>query len=209
MRKTFLLPVLSLVLFGCAGAGAAEEEPGESGGFDAADMARMMELAQPGPEHEELARGAGEWDQKIIMWLPAMEGMPEMPPMESNAIAKHTMVLGGRFLMTEGSGSFMGMDVATINFVGYDRRNEEYVTVGLDTMGTYFITARGKRGEDGVLRLHGVDDDPMGRQVYTFEIEDESEDVTITRLFFSELGGMVMDPPHKMMEIRATRKAGD
>jgi hypothetical protein len=116
------------------------------------------------------------------------------------------MVLGGRFLRTYAVGEMMGMKTESIAFLGFDRRLEEYVTIGLDTMGTYFITASGKKSEDGVIRMHGVDEDPMGRQVYTFELESVGEDGLITRLFFSEMGGMKFETPYQMMEIRAKRR---
>lgn len=168
--------------------------------MDMAAMAKMLELAQPGPEHEELAKTAGTWDMDYSMWM-----MPDAPPLKASGESKTEMVLGGRWLYNDASGEMMGSKTQSIGYLGYDRRTEEYVTVGLDTMGTYFITASGEKGEDGVIRMHGVDDSPMGKQVYTFEMEFPSEDEQILRLYFSEMSGQTFDPPFKLMEYTATR----
>jgi len=45
--------------------------------------------------------------------------------------------------------------------LGFDRRHDEYTIQSLDSWGTYFVTARGKRAEDAkLIKLYGTDDDP-------------------------------------------------
>lgn len=185
-----------------------DDEPA-TGGLDMQAMMEAMQLAQPGPEHEQLMATAGTWEQRMTIHMPPMEGMPQMPAMTSTADATLTPVLGGRFLMSESGGVMMGMPVEQLSFIGFDRRTEEYITVGLDTMGTYFVTGRGPRGEDGVVRMHGVDEDPMGRQVYTFEVEHISEDEQRISVLFTEMGGMTFEEPFEMVRIESTRKSDD
>ena len=189
--------------------GHAAQDDGDdppAGGFDAAAMMEVMALTQPGPEHEQLMAQAGSWEQVVTMNMPPIPGMPATPPMRQTIEVEQTAVLGGRFLMSESSGSMMGMPVEQLGFVGFDRRTSEYITVGLDTLGTYFVTGRGPMGEDGIVRMHGEDPDPSGKQVYTFEVENISADEYRMRVLFSEMGGMKFDEPFAMVTIHATRK---
>jgi hypothetical protein len=197
-------------LGGLSAAQDPEEEPPE---FDMAEMMRMQQQAmldaQPGPEHEEIAKGAGTWDVETKIFMPPMPGMQAMDPMTSEAESVNEMVLGGRFLMSRVSGHFMGMETESISFFGFDRRHDKYVTVGLDTMGTYFVTAEGVRDEDGIIRMHGYDDDGMGGQEYFFELDDSDPDRTVMNIYFSKMGPMEFEQPHKMVEMVQTRRKGE
>ena len=45
--------------------------------------------------------------------------------------------------------------------LGMDRRHSEYTIQSMDSWGTYFVTARGKRKADSkLIKLYGTDDDP-------------------------------------------------
>ena len=116
------------------------------------------------------------------------------------------MILGGRFLEIVSKGDFMGQDFESVGFLGFDRRHEVYTAIGLDTMGTYWVSGKGTRGEDGVIRMHGEDDDPAGKQVYTFEYEIISDDEYEDRVVFESIGSQTFDPPHTMVTVRAKRK---
>jgi hypothetical protein len=78
--------------------------------------------------------------------------------------------------------------------------------VGFDTMGTYWVSGKGVREADGKLRLHGVDDDPLGKQVYFSEIEFVGPDEWTTAVCFTQIGPAKYDPPHRMVELRYTRR---
>lgn len=169
--------------------------------MDPAAMAEMMRLAQPGPEHEELARYAGEWDVEM-----SLTRMPGAPPLQAKAKAVATSILGKRFLEIDTEGSMMGMPVQSKSLLGFDRRHERWTTVGFDTMGTYWVSGQGVREQDGVARLHGEDDDPQGRQVYTFELKFVSADEFTFDVVFSQLGETKFDPPHRAAAMRYTRR---
>jgi len=72
------------------------------------------------------------------------------------------MTMEGRFLwigfdVRGQAGRFKGAFL-----IGFDRRNERYSLVALDTSGTYFVTSHGQKGESGeVIRMRGKDDDPF------------------------------------------------
>lgn len=189
--------------FAAARVGAPQEPDAGTlpAGFDPAMMTEMMRLGQPGPEHEELAKAAGEWESTLTMRM-----MPDTDPMVESVSATAEMILGGRFLEIVSTGKMMGQDSEHRTIMGFDRRHEDYTMIGLDTTGTYWVTARGVRDDDGVIRMHGEDDDPMGKQVYTFEYEVISEDEHEFRVLFSQIGPMVFDEPFCMVTVHSTRK---
>ena len=90
--------------------------------------------------------------------------------------------------------------------LGFDRRHGEYTLVGFDTLGTYWVSGQGPRGEDGVIRMRGEDDDTMGGQVYTFEYEILGPDEHEYRVIFDRMGPTVYAEPFTMVSVRNTRK---
>ena len=118
------------------------------------DMAKLRELANPGPEHDKLEKYAGKWQLKVII------GDGDSAA-ETNGRANSYMTLERRFLwlgynVDRKSGRTKGSFT-----IGFDRRNDRYSLVAMDTYGTYFVTSHGKKEEkSGRIRLHGTDDDP-------------------------------------------------
>jgi len=171
----------------------------------AADMNAFMKemmLAEPGPEHAELAKLAGAWNLELVIQM-----APETAPEKETAEASAKMILGGRFLEISTSGDFMGMPIESLGYLGYDRRTEQYNVMGMDTLGTYWVTAKGQRDEDGIIRLHGEDDSPSGKQVFTYEYDFSGPDGFEQRLLFTQLGHQAFDEPFAMMTSRYTRKS--
>lgn len=209
--KALLIPALFSSLGLMAGTQLPQEpaqDPADGKSMMEIQM-EMMRLAQPGPEHEELAKGVGSWVNASTMTMPPMPGMAGMPPMQMSSTAEHEMVLGGRWMRMVTKGTMMGQPMEAITYVGFDRRHGDYVTVAFDTMGTYFVTGRGKRGEDGIIRMHGTDDDGYGGQEYVFEVDDSDPERVTTKLIFAKMGGMTFDPPHTMLEVVQTRPERD
>ena len=116
------------------------------------------------------------------------------------------MILGGRFLEMEASGELMGQPYESLTMFGFDRRNAVWTTVGFDTVGTYWVTGAGTRGEDGVIRMHGRDEEPLGEQIYVFGLELLGDDEFISSVSFSKQGPQEFDEPFTMAEVRYTRK---
>ncbi len=188
------------LLGACAAGSRAHAQDPEPVGFDMAAMTEALELARPGPEHEELAARAGEWSTVATLYV-----TPGAAPLESRGSASARPILGGRFLEVVSTGDFMGQPFESRSILGFDRRHERYTIVGFDTMGTYWVTGQGTRGEDGVIRMHGVDEDLTGAQVYTFEYELLSPDEHEYRVVFHELGGRKFEQPFTMVSVRSTR----
>ncbi|MBI4881988.1 MAG: DUF1579 domain-containing protein [Planctomycetes bacterium] len=175
----------------------------QAGGEGAPNMAEVMELAQPGEEHELLATLAGEWEMSYSMWME-----PGGEAMQSRGEGTARMILGGRFLELQSTGLMMGMKTESLQILGFDRRHGEFTAVGFDTMGTYYVTARGAASPDAkFISMSGTDEDPqLGRQVYRFEIEIKSADEYVFSVVFTELGPMKFADGFKMVEVVARRK---
>jgi hypothetical protein len=169
---------------------------------DAADpMVEMMKLAQPGPEHEELAKYAGTWECDVTLAM-----APGAEPLRQTATVAARPILGGRFLQVETSGDVMGQPFESLTVFGFDRRHGQWTMVGFDTLGTYWVSATGERGEDGVIRMHGRDDDPMGAQVFVNELRLQGDDAFSSSLHVTQLGPQTFDEPFKMVEVKYRRR---
>jgi len=200
MRITRLFALFVLTAAGLISLAARPPQDAPSA-EDMAAMAEMMRLAQPGPEHAELAKYVGAWTGESSIFM-----APGAPSMKQASSASCRLVLDGRFLQMESAGDFMGQPFGSMGMFGFDRRNEVWTTVGFDTLGTYWVSGSGPRDDEGVIRMHGRDDSPTGSQVYYFEIDFISDDEFTSSVFFTEQGPQTYDPPFKMVETRYTRK---
>jgi hypothetical protein len=183
---------------GPAGAGAQEPTPEL--------MARVMELAQPGPEHAVLTGLAGEWDQTVRIWPE-----PGAAPMELTGRAVNRMILGNRFLESNSTYSIgvPGESLESVSLLGFDRRHEEFTLVGLDTQGTYWVTARGTRDDSGTIVMRGTDDEPVigHTQVYDFRITIDGPDRYVVEIVFHDEMHTRGGGPFRMVEVVHTRSA--
>lgn len=141
--------LLSAVAILACSLSATGQEPAKSPTRE--EIARLRELAKPGPEHEMLAKCAGNWDVAVST------GKREA----STGGGRSYMTMEGRFLWVGyeargASGRFKGAFT-----IGFDRRHEHFTLIAMDTDGTYFVISRGKKLPDSEkIKLIGVDDDP-------------------------------------------------
>lgn len=147
--------VLTVLLVLLAVPSVAQEVP------DSAAMARMMALAQPGPEHARLSALAGTWD--VTFRSP-------MPEMTFTATAENRMIMGGRFLASTMSGTIGGQPVEALTILGFDRGPGVYTAVGFDTFGTFYVTGAGPWNEaEQRAVLSGSYDDPVTGHAHVYE----------------------------------------
>ena len=126
---------------------------------DSVQVARMMELAQPGPQHERLAALAGEWDVTF-----------QMPGTSFTATAENHMIMRGRFLSSTVTGSAGGMPFEALTILGFDRGPGVFTAVGFDTFGTFYVTGAGPWIDDEERAvLHGSYDDPVTGHAHEYE----------------------------------------
>ena len=200
--RSVRLPAL-LALSALAVAAWASQDP--KGGMSPEAMERAMGLAMdaahPGPEHELLARYAGEWTLEASLAM-----APGAEPFTEKGTARMHPILGGRFLQIDVEGGFQGMPYESMTLLGFDRRYGDWTLLAFDTFGTYYVTAKGKRGEDGIVRVDGRDEDLMGPQVYTFVVEFVSDDELVVSTDFTALAGQAFEEPFRMVTVRYKRK---
>ena len=150
-------------------------------------MAMYMEMAKPVAGHERLRSFAGRWNMTLKFWMD-----PTQPPQEFRGTATWRMVLGGRFLQLDGK-TTGNLESESLTLMGFDRRTDDYTLVGYDTLGTYYITAAGKPGSDGIV-LHGSYLQPPhgGEQKYRFVWKSSTPDAHTMELFFALPDGKEM-----------------
>ncbi len=107
-------------------------------------MEIYMKLATPGEPHKLLATLTGSWATKTKEWMD-----PEKQPVESAGSVEVKMLLGGRFLQQEITGSMHGKPHTGIWTVGYDNLLKRYVSTWIDTMSTQIFMMDGTASADG------------------------------------------------------------
>lgn len=163
------------------------------------EMQAMMAMMGPGPEHKDFEPLAGTWDMDITF---NMGG----PPMKVAGRAVNTLILGGRFLQsaTKGHAAAMGMDIESLSIYGFDRRTNEYTVVGYDTMGTYYVTAAGKKqpGAKEVVMQGSVEENApvRGRMDYDMVLRWVDADTYVSEIIFKFPAG-----PMKIAEMTFRR----
>lgn len=162
------------------------EEPAKKAKSEAdAMMEYYIETAKPVAEHQRLATLTGPWKVTTRFWFG-----PDAEPQSSSGNGSGRMVLGGRFLLLESDvkGAF---DAESMTILGFDRRTNDYTLTGIDTLGTYSITASGKYDEAGkAVVLHGsYAQPPSGQeQKYRFVWTTPSPREHLLTLYFA-MGG--------------------
>lgn len=189
--------VISLLLVFAAGAFAQGDQSPE-------DMQKMMtewaKWSTPGPEHQLLAKLAGDWNVVSKWWM-----APDSEPMSSASEQKLEPIFGGRFIKIETRSNMMGQDVHGIGYIGYDKFKAMYTMFWIDNMGTAMFTAYGTADDAGkTITLTGKMDDPMtgekdkeAKYIYTF-----SDDGT----FHFEIWDMVPGKAFKSVDMTYTKK---
>jgi len=125
---------------------AAEKSAGEKSAAPSQDemMKQMMEIGTPGPEQAQLAKYVGEFTAEVSMWMD-----PSQPPSKSTGKLKNEMVLGGRYLMGNYEGEFMGKPFHGMSCTGYDKGKKKYFSGWIDDMSTGCMMTEGEADASG------------------------------------------------------------
>jgi hypothetical protein len=153
-----------------------------------ADMMQMyIDMAKTVPEHARLRELAGRWNMTMKLWF-----NPSEPPRVASGTAMGRLILGGRFLQLDGSVRGGGIDADSVTIFGFDRRTSDYTLIGLDTLGTYYITAAGKHDTvaKGIVLEGSYAQPPSGQtQKYRFTWLTDSRGEHVLQLHFDVPGG--------------------
>ena len=86
------------------------------------EMIKKAEAAgTPGAAHKALEPLVGNWTAEVKSWM-----TPGAPPTVSQATAKSTWVMNGRFVQQEFTGDFMGKPFRGVGLTGYDNTKKKY-----------------------------------------------------------------------------------
>lgn len=102
-------------------------------------MQAWMKYAEPSTEHAFLAKLQGNWKAKVTMWM-----QPGGKAEESEGKCSNEMIFGGRFLHSKFHGNMPFGEFHGMSIDGYDRLNEKYTAVWLDSMGTMMMLFEGQ-----------------------------------------------------------------
>ena len=137
---------------------------------------RVEAAATPGPAHKALEPLVGNWKAEVKCWQEA-GGAPQV----SQATAKTSWTLKGRFVEGEFHGEMLGKPFLGRSLLGYDNTKQKFISVWVSDIQTSMFTSEGK-GDSGykVITLEGKGDCPAtGRkdvpikQVFRFLLPDK------------------------------------
>lgn len=144
----------------------ADKKPADAAMPGDDEMAAWMATAMPGVYHEHLQKMAGEWETTMKAgWGGKME--------ESKGTLKNNMRMGGRYLVSNYSGTMMGQPMVGQGVMGYNNITKQYETTWRDNMGTGMMIEMGTCDAAGkVITTKGQMQGPDGqmmkqRTVYT------------------------------------------
>jgi len=141
------------------------------------------EYMTPGPMHEMLAQGAGEWTGDIKMWMD-----PNQPPTESKGISVIKPILGGRYFEGTHTSSFNGMEMNGRDITGYDNCKQKFFSTWIDNFGTGIMYLEGTYDDDSkTFTFKGTSVDPLSKK-----------DVPVTQIT------KIIDDDHQHMEMYMT-----
>ncbi len=130
-------------------------------------MAAVEKAATPGPEHERLARQAGNWEATMTMWQPDGTQCGS-----GTATLSIEPILGGRYVRMHFEGTaasaFGEVTYKAIGQMGYDNVTKKYVSIWLDDMSTRPLVTEGT-AEGDVITLRGEYPDPLSGQMTTMQ----------------------------------------
>ncbi len=157
-------------------------------------------MPKPVKEHAWLQKLVGDWESEM-----ECQTEPGKPPMKAKSTEKARM-LGGFWVVTEGSGEMMGAPFSSVLTLGYDPEKKKYVGTWVDSMGGYMWKYVGTMNEAGTtLTLETEGPCPMqGGKICKFKESLEFKD-NDHRVFTSRIQGD--DGEWKvMMTATSTRK---
>lgn len=138
-------------------------------------MMKMMEAAQPGPEHKKLNAMAGEWTTKIKMKM-----SPDADWEHHTGHSKIQSALGGRYMIEKFTAE-LGMmgKMEGLLILSYNNLTDEYESIWMDSMSTWPQYATGVINEEGATELKGKMRDvitPEGRPYrhVTYPIDEDN-----------------------------------
>ena len=179
-----------------------EESPAAPVVDSATMMKNWMAYSTPGDVHKMIKSWDGTWNGEVTSWY-----SPGAPPEISKSTAVNKTIMGGRYQVTNHTGSMMGTPFEGMGTLAYDNAKKVFISTWIDNMGTGMTKMEGPWDEASKsITLTGKCVDPgsgTGREMNlkeVFKIIDDKNQVM-------EMYGPGPDGKEfKMMEIKLSRK---
>lgn len=127
-------------------------------------MAAMMKAGAVGPEHQKLKTMEGKFSADVTAVMP--NGKEE----KSTGSMTNAMILGGRYLKNDYSGTMMGMPFKGGGLLGYDNVKKKFTMLWVDEMSTQMMVADGALDESAKTITYGCQVDcPIDNSKKTFK----------------------------------------
>jgi hypothetical protein len=168
------------------------------------DSATMMknwqEYMTPGAVHKMMASWSGTWTEEVSVWM-----APGAPVSKNTSTAINKMALGGRYQISNHSGSFDGMPFEGMGTLAYDNAKKAFESTWIDNMGTGIMHLQGPWDEASkTITLSGKMIDPGTWKPTTvketFQVIDDN--TQLMTMYATTPDGKEF----KTMEIKFTRK---
>lgn len=199
MKRQLILVFASALIFGLNAVGAEKSAPMDAKTQEM--MKKYQEAATPGAPHKIISELAGNWKTTSQMWDKA-----DSKPQAAKGAASFKMILGGRWLEQEFSGTVMGQPFQGMGLLGYDNVKGKYESHWFDSMSTGSMKSEGDYDTSTkTLKDKGTFSCPISA-AKTQDVRSEWQMVNKNKMVFSLFGkGPEGGPEFKMMEIVYTR----
>jgi hypothetical protein len=122
-------------------------------------LAAFLKYGRPGPEHKLFKQMVGKFDAELTTFV---DGAPAG---KSAASSTNEMIMKGRYLHGDFSGSVMGRPFTGASLWAFDRAKRKYVSLWIDDMSTAVLIAEGDADASGkVITVSGTERDPLTGQ---------------------------------------------
>ena len=111
-------------LLALAAATASGDPPKTAPGALSPELEATIEALSVRPQHQQLARFAGDWTWTAKMWMG--------PPVESRGTMRAEMMFGGRYLEQHSTGEMLGKPFEGRSTLGYDPVDQRFVATSIE-----------------------------------------------------------------------------
>ncbi|MEK7484756.1 MAG: DUF1579 domain-containing protein [Planctomycetota bacterium] len=169
-------------------------------GVICANCKKMEEGSQPGPQHAHFKEMAGDWDTVSTFWM-----KPGEAPQTCKGTNTNEVIFGGRYLVQNYKGDFMGMAFEGMGITAYSNVKKQVEMVWIDSCGTGVYHSTGNcDGTGKVITLCG-EDTPMPGM--SFKTRDVIRIIDANKYTFEMYRTPAGGQESKVMEIVYTRAA--
>ena len=123
--------------------------------FTDQEMAAWKKASTPGPQHGEMEKMVGTWDVKATSWM-----KPGAPPEEWSGTSDARLILDGRYLVEDFSGTMSMGPYHGHGMLGFNNQTGQWEHVWIDDMGTAMMVSQGK-SDAGKTELHSTGTCPL------------------------------------------------